>query len=160
METASGQVVPRRSKKNTLHTKKTQVVYADDEPTKIIKKVIIDPRTGDRETIYDKAEPRKQQKYYLRQYPIENLISSDDDDEQPRQYVKLVKHRTISTDALPRRDRSAKYVMIKHKADSEPVYAMTSKMPAIKAKHRVLFEAPTKKSLTTYVISSNGKYYK
>ncbi|CAF1447860.1 unnamed protein product [Rotaria sordida] len=165
-ETSSGHLISRPFKKNTSPTKKTQVVYADDEPTRVIKKVIIDPRTGDRETIYKKDKPKKQRKYYMPQHPNEILFDSDDDDDDddyeqyPKQYVKLSKHRNVSTEVLPRRESSPKYIMIKKKVDSEPAYTLTSKMPSIKTNRRVVYEIPTKKSLANYVYSSNGKYYK
>ncbi|CAF3409072.1 unnamed protein product [Rotaria sp. Silwood1] len=160
-ETSSGHLVSRPSKKNISQTKKTQIVYVDDEPTRVIKKVIIDPRTGDRETIYEKDKPKKQRKCYMQQRPAELVIDSDDEDEQqPTQYVKLLKHRTVSTEVLPRREPSPKYYMIKKKTNSEPVYALTSRMPAIKTNRRVVYEVPAKKSLPTYVYSSDGKYYK
>jgi hypothetical protein len=152
----------RPSKKNILHTKKTQVIYADDEPTKIMKKVIINPRTGDRETIYEKDKPKKQQKFFLQQQPAQILSDSDDSDDQQQQtqYVRVVKHRTIPKEVLPRHQPSSKYVMIKKRSDSEPVYALTSKMPAIKPTRRVFYEVPPKKPLTTYIYPTNGKYYK
>jgi len=150
----------RPSKKNILHTKKTQVIYADDTPTKIMKKVIIDPRTGNRETIYQKDKPKKQQKFFLQQHPAEILSDSDDSDDQQTQYVRVVKHRTIPKQVLPRQEPSTKYVMIKKRSDSELGYARTSKMPAIKPTRRVFYEVPSKKPLTTYIYPSNGKYYK
>ncbi|CAF2411402.1 unnamed protein product [Rotaria sp. Silwood2] len=160
-EISSDRLASRPLKKNTLRTKKTQVVYADDEPIRVIKKVIIDPRTGDRETIYENDKPKKQQKYYMQQRPAEILIDSDDDDEQQKtQYVKLSKRRTVSTEVLPRREPSPRYIMIKKGVDPEPVYVSTSKMPSIKTNRRVVYEVPAKKSLTTYVYSSDGKYYK
>jgi lipoprotein-anchoring transpeptidase ErfK/SrfK len=126
-----------------------------------MKKVIIDPRTGDRETIYEKDKPKKQQKLFLRQRPAEILIDSDDSDEQQQaQYVRVVKHRTIPTEVLPRYEPSPKYVMIKKRSDSNPVYALTSKMPAIKTSRRIVYEVPPKKPLTTYIYPTNGKYYK
>ncbi|CAF5085760.1 unnamed protein product, partial [Rotaria magnacalcarata] len=68
-ESSSGDLVSRPSKKNSLQTKKTQIDYVDDEPTKVVKKVIIDPRTGYQEIIYEKDQPKKQRKYYLRPRP-------------------------------------------------------------------------------------------
>ncbi|CAF3671856.1 unnamed protein product [Rotaria socialis] len=144
-EPSSGYLVSRPSKKNILQTKRTQIDYADDEPTKIMKKVIIDPRTGYQETIYEKDQRKKQRKYYLRPRPTVVFNDSDDEDEQQQmQYVKLIKHRSVSEDVLSRRDPSPKYIMIKKKSNSQPVYTLTSKMPAIKNSRRVVYEASTK----------------
>jgi hypothetical protein len=125
-----------------------------------MKKVIIDPRTGERETYYEKDKPKKQHRYIARQRPLELLSDSDDDDDQQAQYVRVVKQRSVPTEILPRHEPSLKYYMVRKKPDSEPVYAITSKMPAIKSNRRVVYEVPTKKSLTTYVYASDDKYYK
>ncbi|CAF3963181.1 unnamed protein product, partial [Rotaria magnacalcarata] len=102
-------------------------------------------RRGYQEIIYEKDQPKKQRKYYLRPRPTEVFIDSDDEDKQQQmQYVKLIKHRTTSQDVLPRRDPSPKYIMIRTKSNSQPVYAFTSKMPAIKNNRRVVYEVPTK----------------
>ncbi len=160
-EAPDGHLISRPSKKNIFHTKKTQVVYADDEPTKVIKKVIINPRTGDRETIYEKDKPKRQQKYYHRQRPAQILYDSDDSDDRqpPTQYVRVVKHRTIPSEILPRQEPSTRFVMIKKRSESDPVYAVTSRMPVIKSNRRIVYEVPPKKPLTTYIYP-NGKYYK
>jgi hypothetical protein len=124
--------------------------------------VIVDPRTGARETFYDKDNPRKQQRYFARQRPAELMFDSDDDDDQQHQsqYVRVVKNRKVPTEYLPRREPSPKYVMVKKKTNSEPIYAFSSKMPAIKNNRRVVNESPIKKSLSTYAYSTDGKYYK
>jgi len=160
-ETNNGHVVSRPLKKNPIQTKKTQVIYADDEPVKVIKRVVIDPRTGDRETYYDKDMPRKQQRYYTRQHPAEILIDSDDEYEQRHQpqYVRIIKHRTVPPESLPRYEPSPRYIMIKRKPNSEPIYGSTSKMPIIRNNRRVIYESPARKPLTTYAYSTNGKYY-
>lgn len=154
-ETPDGHLVSRPSKKNLVHTKKTEVIYADDEPTKVIKKVIIDPRTGHRETLFEKDKPKKQQKYYLKQHHSQIFYDSDDSDDQTR-YVRVVKPRS---EVLPIPEPSARYVVIKKRSDSEPLYAVTSKMPAIRNTRRVVYEVPSNKPLTTYIYP-NGKYYK
>jgi hypothetical protein len=51
-------------------------------------------------------------------------------------------------------------MMIRKKADSEPVYAVESAVPTVKTNRRIVYETPTKKSSTSYVYSTNGKYYK
>ena len=160
-ETPDGHLVSRPWKKNLIQTKKKQVIYADDEPIKVMKKVIIDPRTGERETIYEKDRPKKQQKYYLRERPAQIYPDSDDSDDQHQmQYIRMPKHRSIPPEILPRHQPSTRYVMIKNRSNSDPVYALTSsKMPAIKTPRRVVYEYPTKKPLTTYIYP-NGKYYK
>jgi hypothetical protein len=134
-------------------------MYDNDTPTRVLKRVIIDPRTGDRKTIYEKDKPRRQQKFFLHERPAEQFIDSDDSDEQqPTQYVRTVKHRTIPTEVLPRQE--PRYFMIKKRSDSEPVYALRSKMPTIQSNRRVFHEAPSKKPITTYIYPTNGKYYK
>jgi hypothetical protein len=159
-EAPDGHVVSRPTKRSLLHTKKTQVVYADDEPTKVIKRVIIDPRTGDRETIYEKDKPKRQQKYYLRQQPAQVLYESDEsDDQQPTQYARVVKRRPAPPEIAPRQEPPTRYVIIKKRAESDPMYAVTSRMPVIKNTRRVVYEVPSKKPLTTYIYP-NGKYYK
>jgi hypothetical protein len=50
--------------------------------------------------------------------------------------------------------------MIKKKPGSEPIYGSTSRMPVIRNNRRVVYESPARKALTTYVYSSDGKYYK
>lgn len=159
-EAPDGRVISRPPKRNLVHTKKTQVVYADDEPTKVIKKVIVDPRTGDREIIYAKDKPKRQQKYFLRQQPAQVLYDSDDSDyQQPTQYVRVIKHRPIPTEVLPRQEPSTRYVVIKKRSESDPLYGVTSKMPVIRNTRRIVYEVPPKKPLTTYIYP-NGKYYK
>ena len=122
--------------------------------------MIIDPRTGDRETIYEKDKPRKQQKYYLKQRPAQVLYDSDEsDDQQQTQYVRIVKqHRTIPTEILPRHEPTTRYVVIKQRSSSDSPYVHTSKMPMIKNNRRVVYEAPARKPLTTYIYP-HGKYY-
>jgi hypothetical protein len=51
--------------------------------------------------------------------------------------------------------------MIRKKVDNEPVYAAaSSSIPASKNVRRIVYESPPKKTLPTYVYTSNGKYYK
>ena len=158
-EKPNGHIVSRPAKKTNYFTKKTQVAYADDEPTKVIKKVIIDPRTGDRETIYEKDKPKKQKKFYLQQHPARVVYDSDEfEDEEPTQYVRIVKHRTVPTEISTRSEPTSRYVVIKQRSNSDPVYARTTKMPAIKTTRRVVYDTPIRKPLTTYIYP-HGKYY-
>lgn len=151
-ETPDAHIVSRPMRKNYIQTKKNHVIYADDEPTKVIKKVIIDPRTGERETLYERDRMRKQQKFYLNQRSLPIYDDSDESDDP--QYARMGKHRTI-----PRMEPTSRYVMIKNKPHSDPIYGYTSKMPAIKNTRRVVYDVPAKKALTTYIYP-HGRYYK
>ena len=170
-DTPSSHLISRLPKTTTLQSGKTQVVYMDDKLTNMTKKVIIDPRTGDREIIYEKDIPKKRQNYFIRQRPTEILIDSDDDDDDDdnddtdnerrrTQYAKVAKFRTIPTRRVQKKEPPTTYFTIKKRSDSEPVYALTSKMPAIKNDRRIVYKLPSKKPSKTYVYTSDGKYYK
>lgn len=158
-EKPNGHIVSRPAKKTNVFAKRTQVVYDNDAPTKVIKKVIIDPRTGDRETIYEKDKPKKQRKFYFNHRPGHIDYDSDEyEDEDPSQYVRIVKHRTIPTETITQSEPSSRYVVIKQRSNSDSIYARTTKMPAIKNPRRVVYDVPTRKPLTTYIYP-HGKYY-
>lgn len=150
-ETTDGHVVSRPMRRNFIPTRKNHVVYADDEPTKMMRKVIIDPRTGDRETIYERDRLRKQHKYYLQQRSLPIYDDSDDSDDP---HYARGKYRTV-----PRIEPTSKYLMVKNKPNSDPIYTYTSRMPTIKNTRRVVYDVPTKKPLTTYIYP-HGRYYK
>jgi hypothetical protein len=137
--------------------------YAEDDPSKLIRRVILDPRTGNQETIYDRDKPKKphRQKYIVRKYANEIPVDSNGEYEQQRQYVEVVQRRTVPTPAIAKQEISSKkYVMIRKKVDSEPVYAVASSIPAVKTNRRIVYETATKKPSPTYVYSSDGKFYK
>jgi hypothetical protein len=170
-ETPDGHLVTRSSLNPPLTRSKDDFVYAEDEPAKVVRKVIVDPRTGNRETIYEKEKPKKQvvqQKYVIRQRPSEVAVDSDNDDDedeqqqqQQPQYVQVVQRRTVpKQEAPPPPPPTTKYMMIRKKVDSEPIYAPSSSVPTVKTNRRIVYESPPKKSSTTYVYASNGKYYK
>jgi hypothetical protein len=137
---------------------KNDFVYAEDEPTKVLRKVIIDPRTGNQQIIYEKDKPKKQvqPKYVIRKHTNEIPIDSDNEDEQQPQYVQVVQRRTVPKQEAP----TTKYVMIRKKADTEPIYAAESSVPTAKTNRRIVYETPIKKASNSYVYSTNGKYYK
>jgi hypothetical protein len=157
-ETSNGHLIaqPRRNQPSTKS--KNDFVYAEEEPTKVVRKIIIDPRTGDQETTYENDKPKKQvqQKYVIRKHTSEIPVDSDNEYEQQPQYVQVVEHRTVPKQEAP----PTKYMMVRKKVDSEPVYAVQSSIPTGKNTRRVVYEAPTKKSPATYIYSSSGKYYK
>jgi hypothetical protein len=161
-ETPDGRIVThppgQKTKKHVLSKTKSQVIYPDDEPTRVIRKVIIDPRTGDRDTIYEKDKPKKQQKVIIRQRAAEIAVDSDYEEEQSN-YVRVVRQRA---DVAPERETTTKYIMVKNRDDhSEPVYSVVSSSDApVKSNHRVVYQVPSKKASSTYVYSSGEKYYK
>ncbi len=53
-----------------------------------------------------------------------------------------------------------RYMMVRKKVDSEPVYAVQPSIPTMRTNRRIVYESPTKKSSTSYVYATNGKYYK
>jgi hypothetical protein len=157
-ETSDGHLTTRSSKNPSTRRTKNDFVYAEDEPTKILRKIIIDPETGDQETIYEKEKPKKQAqtKYVIRKPPSEELAESENEYEQHSQYIQVVPRRAAPKPEAP----TTKYVMIRKKVDSEPVYTATSSIPASKTTRRIVYESPPKKPLPTYVYATNGKYYK
>jgi hypothetical protein len=161
-ETPDGRLVTHVPKKNVSTRMKDDFVYAEDEPTKIVRKVIIDPRSGARETMYETDKLKKQKpKYVIRQRPVEIPVDSDYEYEQQQQiqpqYVQVVQQRVV-----PKQEAAAttKYVMIRKKVDSEPVYTAASSLPTIKSNRRIVYQSPTKKSSTKYVYSTDEKHYK
>jgi hypothetical protein len=165
--TSDRHLVARPSKNYATVKTKNDLVYAEDEPSKLIRRVILDPRTGNQETIYDRDKPKKphRQKYIVRKYPNEIPVDSDGEYEQQQnpkpQYIEVVQRRTIPTPAVAKGEiLSKKYVMIRKKVDSEPVYAVASSIPPVKTNRRIVYETATKKPSPTYVYSSDGKFYK
>lgn len=146
-ERDDGRVVSRPPKKNLIHTRKTQVVYSDDEPTKVTKKVIIDPRTGHRETIYEKDRARKHQKYIVEEQPAEIVLESEEEDYPRAHYIRTSKHRPV---LLSKYDAPKKYIKIRHSDHAAPVYSVTSKLPAIKSTRRIIYEVPRRKAISNY----------
>jgi hypothetical protein len=58
-ETSDGHFTTHSSKNLSVRREKNDFVYAEDEPTKVLRKTIINPRTGAHETIYEKEKPKK-----------------------------------------------------------------------------------------------------
>lgn len=161
-ETPDGHLVARSSGNHSLTRLKNDFVYAEDEPTKVLRRVIVDPRTGERETIYAKEKPKKQvqQKYIIRKHATEMPVEPENDYEQQQQepqYVQVVERRVApKTEPSP-----TKFVMIRKKVDGEQVQVTpSSPIPAGKTVRRIVYETPTKKTTPTYVYATNGKYYK
>lgn len=162
-ETPDGRLIARPAKNQTVVKPKPDIVDTDDEATKLVRRVILDPKTGDQETIYDKEKEKKhhRQKYIVRKYPNEVPVDSEGEYEQQPQYVQVVQRRTMPTQVAAQQEMpSPKYVMIRKKVDSEPVYAAAPSMPTARTSRRVVYETATKKPSTTYVYASDGKYYK
>ena len=139
-EDADGHIGTRPSRRHTFHTKKTHVLYADDEPTKVIKKVIIDPHTGERETIYEKERARKHEKYIVQQHPADLLYDSDEDDYDSR-HVRGARHRAVPRD----------YLGSRRPIEAEPLYDWPTRMPAIRNTRRVVYDVPSRKPNTKYL---------
>jgi hypothetical protein len=162
-ETSDGHLVARPTKNHSLHKSNKEFVYAEDEPAKSVRRVILDPKTGNQETVYEKDKPKKQprQKYVVKKRQSEIAEDSDDEDEQQEpQYVQVAQRRTGPTQAVTKQESPTKYVMIRKKVDSEPVYAETSSVPTTKNHRRLVYESPTKNATTKYVYSTDPKYYK
>ena len=164
-ETPDRHLIARSSGNHSLARSKNDFVYAEDEPTKVMRRVIVDPRSGERETIYAKEKPKKQvqQKYIIRRRTTEvpteteNDYEQDQEQEQQPQYVQVVERRTVpKPEASP-----TKIVMIRKKVDDEQVQETSNaSIPASKMVRRIVYETPTKKPAPTYVYATNGKYYK
>lgn len=159
-ETPDGHLLARSSGNHSLTRPTADFVYAEDEPTKVLRKVIVDPRTGEREMIYAKEKPKKtvQQRYVIRKRATDLPIETENDYEQQQpQYVQVVERRAAPKVEAP----TTKYMMIRKKVDGEQVYtAPPSSIPASKTVRRIVYETPTKKTPPTYVYATNGKYYK
>ncbi len=162
-ETPDGHIVARPPKNHSLRKSNKDFVYAEDEPTKVVRKVIVDPKTGNQETIYEKDKPKKQprQKYVIRKRSTEIAEDSDDEDEQQQQpqYVQVVQRRTVPTQVV-KQEAPTKYVMIRKKVDPEPVYAVAPSILATQNNRRIVYQSPPKNSTTKYVYATDGKYYK
>ena len=165
-ETADGQIIARSPRKASVARHKEEVVYSDDEPTKVIRKLVIDPTVKETNSIYEKEIMKKpHKKYVIRQRAAELPVDSDEEYEIPQhrqsQYVQVVQRRAAPVGSVVlKKEPSTKYVMIRKKAESEPVYAVTSSVPMAKGARRVVYEAPGKDATTKYVYSTNGKFYK
>ncbi|CAF0744670.1 unnamed protein product [Adineta steineri] len=164
-ETSDGQFVTQPPKNHTIIKPRTELVYRDDEPTKLLRKLIIDPRTGDQETIYEnKPQKQHRKKYIVRKQINESPLDSDDEDGQQiqPQYVHAVQRQPLPIQTIIKQEKpTSKYVMIRKKVDSEPVYGLSSSsIPTLKNNQRIVYETPTKKPSATYVYSTSGKYYK
>ena len=125
------------------------MVYADDEPTRITRKVIIDPRTGHRETIYEKDRTRGHHKYVVQQHPADLIYESDDEDYYDP-YGRGARHRTVPRHARSHYDPSKKYLKVRHGARSDPVYSVATKLPVLKNGRSVVYNVPTRKAISNY----------
>ncbi|CAF0756702.1 unnamed protein product [Adineta steineri] len=164
-ETSDGQFVTQPPKNHTIIKPRTELTYRDDEPTKLLRKLIIDPRTGDQETIYEnKPQKQHRKKYIVRKQINESPLDSDDEDGQQiqPQYVQVVQRQPLPIQTIIKQEKpTSKYVMIRKKVDSEPDYGLSSSsIPTLKNNQRIVYETPTKKPSATYVYSTSGKYYK
>lgn len=158
-ETPDGQLITRSSGNHSLTRPTTDFVYAEEEPTKVLRRVIVDPRTGERQMVYAKEKPKKpaQQRYVIRKRATDLPIETENDYEQQPQYVQVVERRAAPQVEAP----TTKYVMIRKKVDAEEVSAApSSSIPASKTIRRIVYETPTKKTPPTFVYATNGKYYK
>ncbi|CAF0818512.1 unnamed protein product [Rotaria sp. Silwood1] len=163
-ETPDGHLIARPPKNYDLVKKKSEYVYLADEPTKVLRKVIIKPMINDYETIYEKDRHKKHspQKIMMRKPVNEIPVETDNDHEQKQQpqYMQVVRRRAVPKEVIPKKESPTKYVIIRKKLHSEPVYETSSPIPAVTTNRRIVFEEPIKKTSTKYVYATNGKYYK
>ena len=133
-------------------------VYAEEEPTRIVRRVIVDPHTGDRDTIYENDRPRRQPRNYdTRQRPAELLTDSDEeyDERQRPHYVRSEEPRPVPARLVRERKPTTKYVMVRKKPDADPEYAA-----ARNSNRRVVYLTPKKTSSSQYVYSTDRQYDK
>lgn len=166
-ETPDGQIVARSPRKHAVVKSRPDIVYSDEEPTRAMRKLMIDPAASEPGAYYEKEKVKKQpKKYIVRQRTVQVPVESEDDEESPHQhvqqpqYVQIVHRRAPAPQVVTKKEPSTKYVMVRRKADSDPVYAMSSNVPVAKSNRRIVYEAPAKDSNTKYVYATNGKFYK
>ena len=166
-ESADGQVVARSPRKHVIAKSRGDIIYSDEEPTRAIRKLMIDPSMAEPTEVYEREKVKKQpKKYIVRQRTVEVPVESEEEDDrhhqqvQQPQYVQIVHRRGAAPQVVSKKEPSTKYVMVRRKADSEPVYALSSNVPMVKNNRRIVYEAPTKDSATKYVYSTDGKFYK
>ena len=141
-ENSDGHLVARPTKNHDL--KKTQFEYlqTENEPTRIMRRLVIDNRRRDQDFIYNEDSPRKlpKQKYIVR-HVNEIPIESDNEYEQQEQprYVHMVQRPTV-----PKQTAPTKYLIIRKKIDSKPTYAVKSSVPTVKSNRRLIYETSTK----------------
>ncbi|CAF3345787.1 unnamed protein product [Rotaria socialis] len=158
-ETSDGQLIARPPKRHESRRRKSEYVYVDNDSPKVVRKVIIDPRTHEQEIIYEKEKPKKSsvQKVKIRKPVNEIIVDPDDDYEQEPEYVKIVR-RPVQRTVIENKQPSTKYVMIRKKVEPESSFTLAT--PPISTNRRVVYASPPKKSPTKYVYSIDGKYYK
>ncbi|UJR28227.1 hypothetical protein I4U23_009477 [Adineta vaga] len=162
-ETTDGRLVTQPAKVQSFIKPRAEIMYTDHEPTKLVRKVIIDPRTGDQETIYeDKPKRHHRKKFVVRKQSTRSPVESDGEYEQESQYVQVVQRQTAPTQIITKQVKpTTKYVMIRKKVDSgSGNYMLASSDLPMKNNRRVVYETTTKKPTTTYVYSADDKYYK
>ncbi|CAF1098471.1 unnamed protein product [Adineta ricciae] len=164
-ETPDGRLIAQPANIHSFSKPKTELIYTDRDPTKLLRKVIIDPRTGEQETIFEDSPKKHHRKKYVvrKQINNESPVESDGDDEQQSQYVQVVQRQTAPTQVVTKPEKpGTKYVMVRKKVDSEPIYAVPPlSRPAVNSHRRIVYETATsRKPATTYVYSADDKYYK
>ncbi|CAF2963620.1 unnamed protein product [Rotaria sp. Silwood2] len=161
-ETTNGDVIVRPPKNHDLIKKRSEYIYTDDEPTKVLRKVIIKPTINDYETIYEKDKSKKYspKKVKMRKPINEIPVDTHADYEQQPKYVQIVRRRIIPREVIPKKESPTKYVMIRKKLHSEPAYTTTSPIPTVRTNRRIVYEEPKKNTSTKYVYATDGKYYK
>lgn len=152
--THAAPIVKSRPRKQIIVKRSEESPISEEEPARIIRKIIIDPnnvRTQAR--VPDKERIRKIPKdYVLQQQPVEIRLESDDIDRLPdkkTQYVEVIQKPIKYPTTITRKEPSTKYVMIRKKGDtSDPVYAVTSSVPVVKNRRRIVYENPSKDAST------------
>ena len=162
-ESPEGQMIKRSPRKQIIVKHRDDGDFSEDEPTKIIRKIVIDPSSVPSQVVHQKNRLKKlPKKYVVRERPTELQIDSEEDPAmvQP-QYVQVIQHPGIVPTEVSRKGPRTKYVMIRKKAESEPVYSVTSSVPVVKREPRIVYDNPEKMPTNTkYIYASNDKHYK
>ena len=133
-------------------------VYAEEEPTTIVRRVIVDSHTGERDTIYENDRSRRQPRSYdIRQRPTELLTDSEEEyDERRRTHnVRSEEPRPVRARVVTERKPTTKYVIVRKKPDDEPEY-----VAARNSNRRVVYLTPKKTSSSQHVYSTDRQYGK
>jgi hypothetical protein len=159
----------RSPRKTIIVRPRDQYIYAADQPTQVIRTRANVPRLIDSQVPYGKSIANKPQKKYLvRQLPVDTLhdVDYNDDNEdvyvqQHRpQHIQVVQKRYAAPSVVTNTQRGTKYVMLRRRADAEPIYTVQSSVPVVKGNRRIVYSNPVEDSTTKYVYSTDRKFDK
>lgn len=157
-ETSDGQLIARRQKYPEIVGKKVEYVYSDDEGPKIVKKLVIDPKTGEQEIIYEKERSKKHSRPKIIVRKPVTEIQLDSDDEEQTEYVQVVQRRPGPTKIIAKKESPSKFVMIRKKVEPETVYETIPAVTTIKPPRRIVYKTSPRKAPIKYVYATDGKY--